>query len=500
MSPSGSLFGRTGMPEHAGQSAGFPARGRSHGEAGVALILVFLSLLVLVVVAGEMSITSSVDRSLAQSELSEMRHDFAARAGLEVARSLLIQDLYEETERQARAAERRCPAERDAFAADCAADSLQDVWADPKACRLTIAADIQVRLRITDEDSKINLLWLACRDARTRTLWKERVVQLLDALREGTAHDLSPAEAESLGDNLEDWFTGDFPRPLPVPRQSTMRKSESRLVWSEERFQERLHAPVVFPLGLDELVHVPGLSADLLDGRGLGDAYLPGLRDVATVWSCLVYDPHDVLQEEPFVWPFMKEQKGWQAKQEKRRQAREILREEETRHGNNGRVNVNTACYAVLRALLPPESLSDSGVRAIVAFCQGGSTRRSPVAGGLADAPFPSGASLMKRLADVTGGALRLDAALAAEVTSALTVRSHVFTVDIDVYDALDSASASPSSYSPTTTSYTTVLWRHQNHEGAVRLIPLTPLTRRPAGLARPALDTPQANDPWTIR
>ncbi|MFH0943561.1 MAG: hypothetical protein V2A76_00015, partial [Planctomycetota bacterium] len=266
--------------------------GEGARERGVALILAFLVIMILVVIVGQISVTSAVERQVAGCELDEMRIEYAARGAVEVAKALLVRDAREglrgttaarpllqtvspevtpfaavrdfkdtpeaEVTSETGAAPRHVgphmpPGERQV-------DSFLDAWADPEACHRTFAGNLDVTIRIVDEDSKINLLWLIAEDARLQDLWKDRVKHLLDIFREDTPHDLSLGEAEQIANGIEDWLGGRRSGVFPTPSLSTMTRQQKMAVFGKDRFAgDDPDGPVRFPLGLDELLAVPGL-------------------------------------------------------------------------------------------------------------------------------------------------------------------------------------------------------------------------------------------------
>jgi len=66
-------------------------------ERGVALVLAFLCLMILVVVMGQITVRSSVERAIALEELDGLRCDYAARAAMEHAQAILLRDLATDT-------------------------------------------------------------------------------------------------------------------------------------------------------------------------------------------------------------------------------------------------------------------------------------------------------------------------------------------------------------------------------------------------------------------
>ena len=469
-------------------------------ERGIALVLTFLVILILVVVAGEISLTSAVEREIAGRQLEEMRTEFAARGAVEVAKALLVRDVREGL-REATGTRTLLPAAapglasfaavrdfKDTQAAEAASeagaapryagfqpaprtrqvDSFLDAWADPEACHRTFADDLDVTIRIVDEDSKINLLWLIAEDARLQDLWKDRVEHLLDLFREGTLHDLSLADAERLADGIEDYLRGRRGRGFPQPCLSTMTRQQKMAVFGRERFAvDDPDGPVHFPLGLDELLAVPDLTPHLLDGFRERGRYVPGLRDVATVFTSLLYDPDDVTGQEPYVWPFMKRQKEWQRREKIRQEAKNAAVASQVLESGAGRINVNTAPQSVLRALARMAGLSSFAVTAL--------DELRPMRGADWETvePFLGDVGILARLEADNAPLYGLHPEDRADFENALCTGSHVFTVLVRIQKTTDHQPRS--GY---VTSYRTVLWRRTDSGGTVHTTPLVPFHR----------------------
>lgn len=456
----------------------------SHRERGASLLLAFLCLLVLVVVVGELSVSSTVELQIARQEAVSVRLEYAARGGLEIAKSLLLRDLRHERRPPTKAPVRALdvPIAADASAGvssddlppppptnawtDPASyvDSLHDVWARPTTVRF--AQDVEVRIRITDEDRKLPLLGLVSKNPHYRELWRSRIVRVLDLLREKTDRDLTEPDAETLADALEAWIRGDRRRDLPTPLQSTMRHHVTLKVWSDSAFSGAVGTDVVFPFSIDDLTQVHEISEDLLNGYYDRGRYVLGLRDVLTAHSTLVFDPHDLDAPEPYVWPFMKKQKGYLERAQNREQLRRERVECDSRHTNHGRVNINTAPVAVIHALLPATAGSSQLAAAVFDATKPSDQpelhRHS--------ATSPSDA--MNRVeADVTGPGTFADAER-REWSRVAAVRSHVFTLRIEVRIAGSTSEHRP----PDPRAYESTVWRRFDAAHADRIVTIVPL------------------------
>ncbi len=469
-------------------------------ERGVALVLAFLVLLILVAVAGEITVTSAVDRGIALHELEDMRCEFAARGAVEVAKALLMRDARERpppgsdlrpatTESLAlfaglsrggapgRSEPTPEPAAWTVGAHDPnehRVDSFLDAWADPVACQRTFAGDLRATIRVVDEDGKINLLWLAADDARLRDLWKDRITRLLDGFREGTIHDVIRSDAERITNGISDWIRGRRSGKMPRPCLSTMTRRESLAVFGKDRFQEAAtDGPVLFPLGLDELLNVPGVTPDLLDGFLERETYIPGLRDVTTVFTSLLFDPGNATRRAGFVWGFMKQQREWQRRDKIRQEARQRALSTQILESGAGRINANTAPVAVLQAICRSAGLSSYVVSSLDGL--------RPARGIAVESmePFRASQGILTRLEAEHGPIRTMPQADRADLENAFGHQSHVFTVLVRIRGAPAQMPAGTGIAKPNTRlRYRTVLWRRIDREEETQLITLVPLHR----------------------
>ncbi len=289
------------------------SRNRLRGERGAVLLLAFLALMVITVVVAQLFISSTVDRSTAANNLEEVKFDYAARAAFEQAKALLIRDSKDEEEQ----------AESDSGGAggmggagdaggmggmggmggtgdgsgedtsNAPTDSLLDEWGDQKGETQQQYGDtVSIRIRVIDEDRKFNLLTLVAEDADYREHWKSALVRLLDTFREDSKKDVSIGEATDLADGIERWLKGERPDDFPKPPQSTDPEDEQE---KKKVFEEK--EQVVYPLSIDELLAVDGMTEEILHGFMENDRYVPGLEDVATVYSSLDFDQKAFDQE-----------------------------------------------------------------------------------------------------------------------------------------------------------------------------------------------------------
>ncbi|HKE00324.1 MAG TPA: hypothetical protein VKE69_04885, partial [Planctomycetota bacterium] len=153
------------------------------------------------------------------------------------------------------------------------ADSLNDTWAVDQQ---TTIGGVRVRIHVEDENRKFNLLSLVSKDADFAKASYERLVRILDRVREATDHDIDNATAETLATNIRQWIEGSGRDDvLPRPGLSSNQTDSS----------------VTLPLTIDELLLVEGIDEELLYDRRIDGVDIPGLASVLTVWTSVEAGP-----------------------------------------------------------------------------------------------------------------------------------------------------------------------------------------------------------------
>jgi len=152
-------------------------RPRSGDRRGIALILCFLVLTLLSVVVLQLVYTAQVERSLARNFRDGLENDCAARSGAELALGILA-------------------AEWGPF------DSPQAEWTRERSG--IEAGGATVSFTIADEEGKFNLGLIVDADEARRTWARTVLRRLLEIAREGT-EDPEEASAESLMETLVKW-------------------------------------------------------------------------------------------------------------------------------------------------------------------------------------------------------------------------------------------------------------------------------------------------------
>lgn len=245
-------------------------------------------------------------------------------------------------------------------------DSSRDSWYQPQAFA---DGDLTTYVWVEDENRKFNILSLWSPDADFARASRDRLIRLLDNLRQDTDWDLSSTDAERIVRELEEWVhrspTEAIPRP---PLKSDTDKQRD----------------LTLPLELDELLMLPSVTEDLFYDKPFDGRVILGLESVLTIWTSLGLDPGDPDKVA-------------------RQQARANAANPNAGSGNGSssakgnapagagnqpnagnpndpnapapqpegegiRININTATRPVLRALFPIEKIPDLVLDAIIRY------------------------------------------------------------------------------------------------------------------------------------
>lgn len=246
-------------------------------------------------------------------------------------------------------------------------DSSRDAWFHPVG---HADNDLTTYVWVEDENRKFNILALWSPDEKFAELAKDRLVRLIDALREDTEFDVSTGDAERIVTDLKDWVGRGDIEALPRPRLK-----------SDDEKRPRVTAI----MHLDELMMLPSVTEDLFFDKVLdGKVYL-GLESVLTIWTSLRVDPGDpqkVAQQKaaaeargetppstPAPTPGASGQSGsGDAKTGGGKQTPGGTDTPQQPDGIGIHININTAPRAVLRALLPSQAMPDRVIDAILKY------------------------------------------------------------------------------------------------------------------------------------
>lgn len=499
-------------------------------ERGAALILAFLAILVLVVVMGEVTVKSSVERSTAFYSLREVEYEYAARGGLEVAKSLLIKDLKDEQSQSEGGAGAEGPSADPGATSmeageqeEAPADSMQDEWANDEQTGQQFGDGIELKIRVIDEDRKFNILSLAAEEEEFRDAAHDQFVRLLDTFREDSRNDLSEGDAADLAERFEEWMTGERDREFPVPRQTTSEEDEGDeggAVFGKSRFQQEEEYVVNFPLSLDELVYVEGMTESILRGYMEDGRYVPGLEDVCTVYSNLRFD-EDALEEdeEGDGSEFDKPQDSGfggdegEDEPESGEDDPDMTGEDDkvATETFQGRLNINTTPLPVLRSIMDSQRMPYSVLEKIDEFrhemfdedylaqslgldeeddgSKFGSDRNDRGSGGdegdespwgdeEEDFIFRNPMEIFARVEEYYGTDFGLEEELKQEFANRLAVKSNVFTILIELRSNKSGTSVSfdDGEAGPPDRLYRAVVWRRTGGDSGFQCVTLVPL------------------------
>lgn len=156
-----------------------------------------------------------------------------------------------------------------------ACDSSRDSWFDPFG---KPDGDLTTYIFVEDENRKLNLLALWSPDEKFAEFTRDRVVRLIDKLREDTDFDVSSSDAERIVRDLLDWVKRAPNDAMPRPKLKS---------------DDPNRADQTIPLHLDELLMLPSVTEDLFYDKVLDGRVILGLESVLTVWTSLQLDPGD---------------------------------------------------------------------------------------------------------------------------------------------------------------------------------------------------------------
>ena len=321
------------------------------------LLFVLFAIIVIIVVTGQLSFSSSIDHQIATNTVQELQMESLQRAAIERARAALLVDLDDDSKADSGGATDPMGGQESGSAPDNAGskqknngphvDSLDEVWASGLVTMsLGEEGGFQTRILITDEDSKLNLLLLLAEDEEYRKLWHDRIVRALDLMRDGLPGDLTGSDASDYVDRITSWMQGD---------RATDELSLAPLAtgdWKSPGSDRSEYAP----LTLRELTLTGGISNALYYGFPYGKdeerRWVPGFDQALTVWSNLEYkDPTTEQNEEDAA----KNNQGTAPPDGTAPKDRP-----ETPGMNNGRLNVNTTPIWILKSLFPDSELATS--------------------------------------------------------------------------------------------------------------------------------------------
>ncbi len=253
-----------------------------------------------------------------------------------------------------------------------ACDSSRDSWFEPIG---HADADLTTYVWVEDENRKLNLLALWSPDEEFAEFSRDRVVRLLDTLREDSDFDIPTSDAQRIVQDILEWGKRAGSEAMPRPRLKS----------DDEKRRE-----ISVPMHLDELMLLPSVTEELFFDKVFeGKVYL-GLESVLTLWTSLRVDPGDPEKiarqraaaesrgEKPAGAPAASvgsnqpaAASGSNAGGTNAGAANPPGGEEAPPPQPDGlgiHINLNTASRQVLRSLFPPEKIPDRVIDAIIKY------------------------------------------------------------------------------------------------------------------------------------
>ena len=259
-------------------------------------------------------------------------------------------------------------------AAQC--DSSRDAWYEPAGHPDN---DITTYVWIEDENRKLNLLALWSPDEKFAEFSRDRLVRLIDTLREDSDIDVPSGDAARIVQEIVEWGKRSGTEQMPRPKLKS----------DDDKRRE-----ICAPMHLDELLMLPSVHEDLFYDRVLDGKWYPGLESVLTLWTSLKVDPGD--PEKTARLRAAAEARGEVPKAgeaappggSSNGSGNSGQQGSGAQSGNGGSgqapggqeqppqqpdglgllINVNTATRQVLRALFPPEKIPDRVLDAIIKY------------------------------------------------------------------------------------------------------------------------------------
>ena len=340
------------------------ATAASDSERGVALVMALIFSILLYILVAELVVSSRMVRATGENDalLARMRTQMQYQLG--EAEEKLLSDLVGQADEMgaeggagmgglagAAAAtgggEPGAEGEEPEEDPTSKCDSSRDAWFEPVGHPDN---DLTTYIWIEDENRKLNLLALWSPDEEFAQVSRERMIRLIDGLREDTEFDVSSGDATMIVQSIIEWGSRPNTEQMPTPELKT----------DDEKMRD-FHAP----LHLDELMMLPQVTPDLFFDKVLDKRHYPGLESVLTLWTATIADPGN-----PEKLARQRAARGEPAQPEPEPEAPEAGEEEAPRQpeGLGILINVNTASRAVLRALYDPIRVPDRVIDGIIRY------------------------------------------------------------------------------------------------------------------------------------
>lgn len=335
-------------------------------ERGVALVMALIFSILLYILVAELVVSSRMVRATGENDALLARMRTQMQYQLVEAEEKLLADLAGAAAAGAEGGEMGLPGAASAAAeggplgeggeggeeeeedptSKC--DSSRDSWFEPVGHPDN---DLTTYVWIEDENRKFNLLSLWSPDEEFKQLSRERLIRLIDVLREDTEYDIASSDASLIVNEIVEWGTRPNTEQMPVPELKSLDENN-------RDFHVMLH--------LDELMMLPSVTRDLFFDKAIDKRHYPGLESVLTIWTSLKPDPGD-----PEKIARQRAARGEPAPEAPAEPEPETPNGEpvvEQPEGLGIKVNVNTAPYAVLRALFDPNRVPDRIIDAIIRY------------------------------------------------------------------------------------------------------------------------------------
>jgi hypothetical protein len=195
---------------------------------GSALLMAFLMLVLLFAIVFQLSYSTNADFKVANNDVTVTTMDLAVESALQEVYDRLKTDGESSGDSSSGSGAAGASGAQDptggagAAAAGAAGqgqqtatDSHEDDWAKPQ--RTTIN-DIELRVIVQDEDSKLNLLGMLTDDEEEADKQFDRVVRVIDLFRAGSTVDVDHADAIRLAEEIKEYLKQRTRAVLPKPR------------------------------------------------------------------------------------------------------------------------------------------------------------------------------------------------------------------------------------------------------------------------------------------
>ncbi len=251
----------------------------ARARRGAALLLSFLVLLVVIAIVYQIHIVTSTDSKVAHNDITLTRMDLAIESAMMQVFEQLADDAAADTAGAGGdpaggdgagdpLGGSEDPSAEGGAGEEGSIDSKMDEWARPQS---TTINEVELRIFIQDEDSKYNVLNMLNADEDLAQAAYDRVVRILDACREGTRDDIDGGQADEMATVMREHFLDRGNSILP----------RATLITDDEENEN-----LGLPLSLRELIvlepYLPLHFRDYFDSEG---QRVHSIESFLTVWT-----------------------------------------------------------------------------------------------------------------------------------------------------------------------------------------------------------------------